>query len=74
MWKKVEEDLPKHGQIIFVKVKIKQSNCIYHAVAEYSKYDGFSAEISAYDIVALDDSGLDVTFDGDVIFWMDIPV
>lgn len=67
MWIAIKDKLPEHGCVVLVKV----SGGV--GVAEYDKHFGFSADSSAYDITCLDDSGLQVSLDGDVTHWMPLP-
>lgn len=68
MWINVQDKLPEHNRNIVVKL---DDNSI--GIAEYNKDFGFIAEFSAYDIFVHDDSGINVTFYGQVIQWMSLP-
>jgi hypothetical protein len=68
MWISILDSLPEENCIVFVLLDNGE-----YAVAEYSKHWGFQVDSSGYDIYALDDSGLSVSFDGNVSFWMSIP-
>jgi hypothetical protein len=66
-WINVNDRLPDHSKSVYVKIGNE------FGVAMYSKSFGFDADSSAYDISCDDDSGLDVSLNGDVNYWMDIP-
>lgn len=79
MWISVEDKLPEHNQAILVIVIAKNPDTsdfikdMIVGVADYDKHFGFEADASAYEIYALDDSGLEISLGGEVSHWMPIP-
>jgi len=69
MWISVLDKLPESNQIVLVKLKGNDTP----GIAQYINHFGFGAEDSAYNICADDDSGLQVTLNGSVEYWMAIP-
>jgi hypothetical protein len=68
MWISILDSLPEENCIVFVLLDNGE-----YGVADYSPVWGFQEEDAAYDIYADDDSGLSVSFSGNVSFWMSIP-
>ena len=65
-WVSVQNGFPQHGETVLVKIGHN------FAVAQFSKYDGFSADDSGYEIHCDDDSGLYVTLADEVQYWASI--